>query len=230
MVPTVEIAVRRATKTRLLISVVFFATAILLPLHLMAQDSGTPSLLEQAIQRGIKKEKDNRRIINGDKAYFELNRWQVALVSSADSDNLRAQFCGGAVISPEWVVTAAHCIDRHQGPEAIEILSGTDSLQNGGTRSKVASYFVHPAYASGTGPDHDSDIALLRVDPLGNKIVGTPIVGPANGEEQIAVNTLVRVTGWGVTEHHYDPTILLEGIELPYIDNDTCNLKKSYDG
>eukprot|EP00913_Durusdinium_trenchii_P002545 g2354.t1 len=48
---------------------------------------------------------DGKRIVHGEDSDQCVWRWQVSLSSTSDG-----QFCGGTLISPEWVLTAAHCV------------------------------------------------------------------------------------------------------------------------
>jgi len=47
------------------------------------------------------------RVVNGEEADISSYPWQVALRLSSDPDGV---FCGGTIIDPNWVVTAAHCV------------------------------------------------------------------------------------------------------------------------
>jgi secreted trypsin-like serine protease len=196
-------------------------------------DDETRSLLQQAIQRSSATTKDRGRVIGGVPAKIEDNSWQVAIVWSGSSDNTLAQFCGGSIISSKWVVTAAHCIDKSYAAENYEILSGTDSLERGGVRSKVLSYIVHSGYHPKKGVGevaHDNDIALLEIDPTGNKMAGIALQGLTDSDEKLAKGNLLRVTGWGVTQQRLVATVTLQIVELPYVDPVSCNSKRSYDG
>ena len=46
------------------------------------------------------------RIVGGTHAKANSWPWQVMLINSYGS-----QFCGGSLVDPYWVVTAAHCVD-----------------------------------------------------------------------------------------------------------------------
>jgi len=192
------------------------------------------SLLQQAIDRSRDREKAGARVVGGQPASIAKNPWQVALVWSGGNDNVLNRFCGASIVSPEWVLTAGHCIDKRLGPDSIEVLSGTDDLETGGVRSKVAYYRVHPAYQTvrlGGTFIHDNDIALLKIDSAaGPKLAGRAVEAFVGLPDRIAVGAPVLVTGWGVTERMYQPTTSLQYVEIPYVTNQTCNQKRSYDG
>lgn len=46
------------------------------------------------------------RIVGGTVADVNSWPWQVMLM-----DNYGSHFCGGSLVDPYWVVTAAHCVD-----------------------------------------------------------------------------------------------------------------------
>jgi secreted trypsin-like serine protease len=61
-------------------------------------------------------ESDTEMIVNGVPAPEGKYPWQVRLYSSMEDDK---GFCGGSIIAPQWVLTAAHCLakgDQQKGP------------------------------------------------------------------------------------------------------------------
>jgi secreted trypsin-like serine protease len=193
-----------------------------------AQGSG-PSLIDQAMERSRRNASD--RVTGGDPVKLADNPWQVALVWAGSDNNMTAQFCGGSIIASHWVVTAAHCIDKKWPAEEYAVLSGTASLISGGVRSRVKSYTVHERYSTvGNPKQHDFDIAVLKIDPKGRAMIGTPIAGLSRAAENIAGSTPVRITGWGSTERDSPRAIVLQGAETHYVIMDICNQKRSYDG
>lgn len=185
------------------------------------------SLMQQAEDRFVAKSKDTR-IVGGTPAKWQDNQWQVALVYAKDTDNYRAQFCGGTIIAPGWVVTAAHCIDKKFGVGDYAVLSGTGSLKTGGQRSRITAISVHEGWRIPANKSrYDHDIALLKIDTAtAMKGIPVPLVPAAT----LLDNVNVLVTGWGVTEHRPDGTDALTQVTVPSVMESVCNATKAYNG
>ncbi len=173
------------------------------------------------------------RIVGGQEADPGEWPWQVALIAPG-RDPHEGQFCGGSMIEPGWVLTAAHCVD-HNDESRVEVAAGVFDLavpEAGFERRSVAEIIVHPGWNPNT---NDNDIALLRLSspipfrgasgdmlPITGIQLPSPAVGALVGEN-------ATVTGWGNTRGQPNPggtsfPSRLHEVSVPVISNADCNL------
>jgi hypothetical protein len=197
-------------------------------------DAPTPAPTPQATDEPIMP-----LIVGGGPADPGEYPWMVALVDSSTDNPLFGQFCGGSLIGPEWVLTAAHCVVSFGSvadPEDIDVVLGVNNLDEGptsgssGQRIEVAQVIPHPAYNE---VSRDSDVALLHLSApasLAPSAVGTlGVVGPGDGA-LVAPGTVSTVTGWGTTSEGGAASNKLLEVDVPIVSNATCNAPASYNG
>ncbi len=132
--------------------------------------------------------------------------WQVALLSAhvrdRDDDGFLDQFCGGSLISAEWVVTAAHCTfsdgDLPLRPSDIDVVAGKSVLSeiSSSDRRGVDRIVVHPDYDG----QFFNDIALIHLSsavPLGTRVAPIAFGGAVWDGTAPAADTQYVVSGWG---------------------------------
>lgn len=143
------------------------------------------------------------RVVGGKNVPISFAPWQVALVDPRAPDAWQGQFCGGSIISTEWIVTAAHCLDdgaQVTSTSHVRILAGDATLSSAsGSVSPlrtVRTIVIHPSYDGTMSEDHD--IALIRLD--------SPLTFRRGSLEAIALptakasgGTTARISGWGAT-------------------------------
>jgi len=158
------------------------------------------------------------KIVGGHETAENQWPWQVALFV----DN--AWFCGGSLISDEYVMTAGHCAD---GAGYFDIMAGAHNVRASSEphRVEITSYegFTHPDWNSN---DLNSDIALVK---LPSKITFNDYIRPAClptysdvGNDYVAEPT--TPVGWGKNSDNaggITPTLQMVE-DLPVITNSQC--------
>ncbi|XP_058812894.1 serine protease snake-like [Topomyia yanbarensis] len=131
-------------------------------------------------------------------------------------------FCGGTLISPLFVLTAAHCANsRMRDPPQVIRLGDYDLSTDDDSDHQdveISQIVHHPAY---NGVQAYNDISLIR---LNRSVTFGRFVEPAClwRVETMPSEPLTAI-GWGRLGHYGDQPAELHQVDLPVIANAECN-------
>ena len=164
------------------------------------------------------------RIVGGFDAPPGLAPWQVSLQHRSDG-SLRHN-CGGSLLSPTWVLTAAHCFYNRAGvrvvyEDDVMVMHGSQSLAPGGELRGVDRIVIHEGYDS---QSFLNDIAVMRLaEPLGARARTVQLQSPRLNQVFGSPGACSVVTGWGQTyEGAQTLPERLQVVDLPVLDNAAC--------
>ncbi|CAL4117661.1 unnamed protein product, partial [Meganyctiphanes norvegica] len=144
----------------------------------------------------------------------------VSLHNSTTDLSSRTHFCGAALISDRFLLTAAHCMVYNNNKGLISINMGKEDLDEnpfpGPNTYEVEDVYVHPAYENRHGYN---DIAILKTKrkvKFSQKI--WPFCLPYTGE-RLQDHSPVAVDGWG----QIDQSSIIKRSFFNTVENNRCD-------
>ncbi|RZC40171.1 Trypsin domain containing protein [Asbolus verrucosus] len=160
---------------------------------------------------------------NDNEAQFGEFPWMIAVFRKGRNDPKHLYKCGGSLIHPRVVLTAAHCISGRDNKFKIragEWDSKTQKEMFKHEDREVSSIALHPQYDQ---RNLHNDVGLLFLNEpvtVGNHI-NVACLPP---QDTIASGTGCFVTGWGKDHFEKDGKyqVILKKIELPVMNRGLC--------
>jgi len=184
------------------------------PVHHPGYKKGTKSMAGQC---GVPAVQGGSRIVGGYEAVPHSFPWMAALFVDEQ------WFCGGTIISDEWVLTAAHCAN---GASSMRVMLGAHNVREATEEGRIevvtTDFFTHPGWSQF---NLHNDLALVHLPYALNFTENIrPVCLPSHseagthwdGEEAVA-------SGWGKpTDSSTSISPTLRWVETDTISNTAC--------
>lgn len=156
------------------------------------------------------------RIVGGGDASINNYPWQAALVSSYGEG-----YCGASVISNQWILTAAHCLEGEDASTVFVRLGSEDAYAIGGITYAASEIIIHPDYFD---VSNGSDIALIKLSDtikFTHKVQPIGLISPEQSDLE-GVGVIALASGWGSLYEDGPTSSTLQSVELPIVANDVA--------
>ncbi|XP_050957605.1 uncharacterized protein LOC127158567 [Labeo rohita] len=161
----------------------------------------------------------NTKIVGGGDATAGAWPWQVSIRIACDGNLC---YCGGSLITKDWVLSAAHCFEGASASDVVMYIGrqSQSGLNSNEINRTARGIIIHQNY---NDTQFNNDIALVQ---LSSSVMFTDYIKPvclAAAGSKFAGGTESWVTGWGTLQSGGQLADILQEVMIPVVSNSNCN-------
>ncbi|NWU26162.1 DDN1 protein, partial [Dyaphorophyia castanea] len=135
--------------------------------------------------------------------------------------------CGGFLIRPDAVLTAAHCVHA-KGRGRVTVILGAHNIsdrERSQQKFRVGHWVIHPNYSP---DDYQNDIALLKLKPRARITKYVQVLSLPRSNERVRTGAECTVSGWGWTSVTGNRTNVMKEVGLKVQNEAICQQLRNY--
>ncbi|XP_053856100.1 cathepsin G-like [Vidua macroura] len=156
-----------------------------------------------------------------------IGGWEVKAHSRPYMAYLKIQtgsqtaYCGGFLIRPDAVLSAAHCLDK-KGTVRVTVILGAHNItgrEQSQQRTRVGQWVIHPKYSRA---GFKNDIVLLKLKPRARINENVKFISFPRRNDRVGAGAECRVSGWGWTSDTGNRTNVMREVKLKVQNEKIC--------